>query len=68
MINGVVVSKKIVELGSRDSLPKSVGEGLEPPSLRAADTNEFLSSPFSVTEQTTKHLHASDQKTRVGKE
>ncbi|HUS09326.1 MAG TPA: zinc ribbon domain-containing protein [Pyrinomonadaceae bacterium] len=56
--NGVVVSKKLVEAARRDS---SMGpQGLEgeanPASLRPADTNEFLGSPFSVTEQTTKHL------------
>jgi len=62
--NGVVVSKKLVEAARRNT---QVGpDGLEgasnPPSLRAADTNEFLSSPFSVTEQTTKHLGRSDEK------
>jgi hypothetical protein len=60
IINGVVVSKKLVEIANRDV--KSVGEGVEPAALRAADTNEFLSTPFSVTDQTTKHLHVSDRK------
>lgn len=58
VINGVVISKKLVEAARSD---RQIGpEGLEgdatPLSLRSADTNEFLSSPFSVTEQTTKHL------------
>ncbi len=64
MINGVVVSQKLVEAARRGS--QMGGEGLEqhanPPSLRSADTNEFLPSPFSVTEQTTKHLGRSGEK------
>lgn len=56
--NGVVVSKKLVEAARRDS--QKGPEGLEgdanPPSLRSVDTSEFSPSPFSVTEQTTKHL------------
>ena len=59
-INGLIVSKKIVELSERDRFAKGIGE-VEPPALRAANTNEFLSSPFSVTDQTTKHLHVSDR-------
>jgi hypothetical protein len=62
IINGVVVSKKIVEIANRDKNVKSVEEGIEPPALRAANTNEFLSTPFSVTDQTTKHLRVSDRK------
>jgi hypothetical protein len=62
--NGVVVSKKLVEAARRDG-QKGHG-GLEgapnPPSLRSADTNEFLPSPFSVTEGTTKHLSGSGEK------
>ena len=63
-INGVVVSKKLVEAARRDA--QSGPAGLEGESnrrsLRAPDTNEFLSSPFSVTEQTTKHLGRSGEK------
>ena len=62
IINGVVVSKKLVEIANRDKDVKSVGEGVGPQALRAANTNEFLSTPFSVTDQTTKHLRVSDQK------
>jgi hypothetical protein len=62
--NGVIVSKKMVEAARRGS--RMGPEGLEgdanPPSLRSADTNEFLPSPFSVTEQTTKHLSRSGEK------
>ena len=60
--NGLVVSKKLVELANREKATKSVGSGTEPQALRPADTNEFLSSPFSVTEHTTKHLGVTDQK------
>ena len=62
--NGVVVSKKLVEAARKSSQMRQ--EDLEgdanPPSLRPADTNEFLSTPFSVTEQTTKHLGGSGEK------
>lgn len=64
IINGVVVSKKLVEAAKRAE--RMGPEGLEgeatPLSLRSADTNEFLSTPFSVTEQTTKHLGRSGEK------
>ena len=62
IINGVVVSKKLVEIANRDRDVKSVGEGVEPQALRDGNTNEFLSTPFSVTDQTTKHLRVSDRK------
>ena len=62
IINGVVVSRKLVEIANREKDVKSVGEGVEQQALRAANTNEFLSTPFSVTDQTTKHLRVSDQK------
>jgi len=61
--NGVVVSRKLVEArkGTRTGQ-----EGLEelasPPSLRSADVNELRPSPFSVTEDTTKHLNRSGEK------
>lgn len=62
--NGVVVGKKLVEAARRGS--QMGHEGLEgasnPLSLRSADTNEFLPGPFSVTEQTTKHLSGSGEK------
>ncbi|HWN08630.1 MAG TPA: hypothetical protein VNO50_05050 [Pyrinomonadaceae bacterium] len=62
--NGVVVSKKLVEAARRG--PQFGQEGLEQPlppaSLRSADDSEFARSPFSVTEQTTKHLRGSGEK------
>jgi hypothetical protein len=64
VINGVVVSKKLVEAARRGS--QMGQEGLEelapPPALRSADTSGFPPSPFSVTEQTTKHLGRSAEK------
>jgi hypothetical protein len=61
--NGVVVSKKLVEAARRDAPVGQAGlEGFaNPPSLRAADTNGII-QPFSVTEQTTKHLGRSGEK------
>jgi hypothetical protein len=60
ILSGLVVGKKIVVETERG---QSLAEGnAEPPALKAADTNEFISSPFSVTEQTTKHLQLSDRK------
>ena len=58
IINGLFVSKKIVELHRRerqaelDALPR----GGEQPALNSADTSEFITPGFSVTEGTTKHL------------
>ena len=62
VINGLVVSKKIVELTNREKKQQELDSANEPPSLRAASTNEFLATPFSVTEQTTQHLHSVDKK------
>jgi hypothetical protein len=64
IINGLFVSKKLVELARRNLQgDASLGPGEpEPQMLRAADTSEFLPSNYSVTEGTTKHLRSSDQK------
>jgi zinc-ribbon domain len=64
LINGLVVSKK---LGTRSvkELPAkadALDAGPEPRSLRSADTNEFITPGFSVTEGTTKHLSAPGRK------
>jgi hypothetical protein len=63
IVNGVVVSKKLVEAANRDAQPGPELLEVEAnrPSLRPADTNEFA-QPFSVTEQTTKHLGRSGEK------
>ncbi len=63
IVNGLVVSKKLVELAERsEQRPKPLEEGVSPRSLRAANTNEFIPTGMSVTEHTTKHLSGSGQK------
>ncbi|HZH89521.1 MAG TPA: hypothetical protein VEX70_02765 [Pyrinomonadaceae bacterium] len=69
IINGVFISKKIVEAVRRDSATKtgqaSTG-GLEakaePRFLHSADTTEFVSQNYSVTEDPTRHLTGSQRK------
>jgi hypothetical protein len=61
ILNGVVVSRKLVEAAKRDDQKRLDGE-TNRPSLRPADLNEFSPSPFSVTDQTTKHLSRSSEK------
>lgn len=63
MLNGIFISKKIVEVTRRESLAKNNSATLGGTSgdaghraLGAADTTEFISPNFSVTENTTKHL------------
>src|SRR6266446_2214064 len=60
-INGLFVSKKLVEIARKasETAPNTLEGDLNPPYLHAADTNEFLPSGFSVTEQTTKNLRSS---------
>ena len=63
MINGLVVSKKLVQVAreSREglnNLEAHQGSHL----LQSPDTSEFIPPGFSVTEQTTKHLTGSEQK------
>jgi len=64
IINGLFVSKKIVELekrqrqSEREALPK----GAEQQTLKAANTSEFVHPGFSVTEGTTKHLSVPESK------
>jgi hypothetical protein len=65
IINGLFVSKKIVELHERERQqhpPDALGRGVEQPALKAADTSEFIPTGFSVTEGTTKHLSVPEQK------
>ena len=62
IINGAVVSKRLAEI-ARQAAQKAPGvpeKGTNPLELRSADTNEFIPSGFSVTEQTTKHLRGSE--------
>ena len=60
IVNGVFVSKKMAEAARRNpepSTPSGLPEAI-PRSLPDADTNEFLPTGFSVTEQTTRHLNS----------
>lgn len=63
IINGLVVSKKMVEIQEREQKrPEPLEEGATPRSLRAADTSEFIPASMSVTEHTTRHLSNTEQK------
>jgi hypothetical protein len=63
MINGLVISKKMVEIQRREQKrPEALDEGVNPRSLRAADTSEFIPASMSVTEHTTRHLSNAEQK------
>lgn len=63
IINGVFVSKKLVEIAERNERqPKPLEEGAAPRGLRAADTSEFIPTGVSVTEGTTRHLSNTGQK------
>jgi hypothetical protein len=64
IINGLIVSKRLVEIANSSDKtgPRGLSAGQTPRSLNAADTNEFIDSPFSVTEHTTKHLSTSGEK------
>ena len=58
IVNGLFVSKKIVELHQREHRrdPEPLPHGAGQPALKAADTSEFITPGFSVTEETTRHL------------
>jgi hypothetical protein len=61
IINGLFVSRKMVELARRQQQqqsapPNTLDAAPERPPLRSADTSEFLPPAHSVTEGTTKHL------------
>ena len=63
IINGLIVSKKLVEIAKRDREGKNLlKRDQEPLALRSADTNEFIPANISVTDQTTRHLSSSDPK------
>jgi len=64
IINGVFVSKRLAEVSRRaaqtgSNIPE---KDTNPLALRSAETTEFISSGFGVTEQTTKHLRSPDFK------
>jgi hypothetical protein len=64
MINGLFVSKRLgnVTESKPPAGPAALEGGPQPHSLRSADTTEFITPDFSVTEDTTKHLRSSGQK------
>lgn len=63
IINGLVVSKKLVEIAERNEREaKTLEEGATPRGLRTADTSEFIPAGMSVTEHTTRHLANTGQK------
>jgi hypothetical protein len=64
MINGVFVSKKLVEIARQNAqnAPDNLEGNVNPQSLGPADTTDFIPSGLSVTEHTTKHLRSSGQK------
>ena len=63
IINGTVVSKKIVQAIEREQQKNtSLEEGPAARGLRAPDTSEFVPTNFSVTDQTTRHLESSQRK------
>jgi hypothetical protein len=67
IINGVFVSKKMVEIMERGRKETAALEdgGPTPRGLRPADTNEFVPANMSsVTDQTTRHLENVERKVR----
>src|SRR5689334_19866452 len=64
IVNGVVVSKKMVEVMERErKAPNALEDGPAPRPLRPADTNEFIPANMgSVTDQTTRHLENAERK------
>jgi hypothetical protein len=65
IINGLVVSKKIVEAVEREQQKNPpLTEGTPAKRLRAADTSEFIPTNFSVTDQTTRHLESVERKNK----
>ena len=63
-LSGVVVGKKLVQGAEQRELPNAVDalDSDTPRSLRPANTTEFATPEFSITEGTTKHLRSSSQK------
>ena len=64
IINGLIVSKKQAAIMEREMRrfnnvedpPGELKGGQSPRTLRPAETNEFIPTPYSVTDQTTRHL------------
>ena len=64
LVNGVIVSRKLVELEKRNSRSElnALDQQQEPAALPSADTSEFIPGQLSVTEGTTKHLTKASRK------
>jgi hypothetical protein len=63
ILNGLVVSKKIVEAFEREQKRTgTLDESPAPRSLEPADASEFIPVNLSVTDQTTRHLTKSERK------
>lgn len=64
VLNGVIFSKKLGAGATKElsASPDSMGSEGDRPALRPADTTEFITPDFSVTEETTKHLGSPGQK------
>jgi hypothetical protein len=63
IINGLVVSKKMVQVIEREQQKNvPLPEGMPARGLRAPDTSEFIPTNFSVTDQTTRHLENTERK------
>jgi hypothetical protein len=64
LVNGVIVSRKLVELEKRNSRSglNVLDQQQEPSALPSADTSEFIPTQLSVTEGTTRHLSKASQK------
>jgi hypothetical protein len=63
MINGLVVSKRIVEaIGREKKGTPALDDVPAPRGLRTPDTSEFIPAGMSVTEHTTRHLSNTEQK------
>jgi hypothetical protein len=60
IINGLFVSRKLVEVARREQQEEqnALAQGPARQALRPGDTAEFLPTDFSVTEETTKHLRS----------
>ncbi len=74
IINGLIVSRKQAEIMEREikrvnNLENGTPElnAATPRSLRPAETNEFIPTPFSVTDQTTRHLVNAEPPPDTGK-
>jgi len=65
IINGTIVSKKMVEVMEREQNKyRGVEEGPAPRGLKPPDKSEFVPANFSVTDQTTRHLENAERKIR----